>query len=384
MSFNGDFGDRKAKITARALHTIVMEYENDENDDDGAEDSSEPTVIIPDDVDESNGTTIEDECKSGQQVNGHDTNSDSDSFEHNNGRSERRKYEKSARPVTVYVGDATDGDSDRGALVAWSVKDARGIRVTLPVSVSTVDESDGRGERVDADDDDLDAIRNVLHLALIDEQRPAGQVVRYLYITYGRHPDAYKIPVDVIRYRRRMTNGDRPELRLTKCGARSRITGGNRCLINVGRKPVGPDCRPLVPPRFGVRTPVGIIGTARPSAVQTFMFGTPDGRFTRNTFDESAAATIVRDGGRLREPYSTKTVDKMDGRACDTGGSDTTSGGDDNEDYGDGICGNCGQRNCGDRPATVAAGPVDLARIHANHVGRLLVFGSGCVERDYC
>lgn len=181
-------------ITAQSLHTIAVEYEEDENDgDDGSAD-------------------------------------------HEDGRPGRRKYERAARAVAVYVGDATSGDPDRGSFVAWSLKEARGIRIMLPVSVSAVVRPDGGPDHLDVD-------RNVLHLALLDEPRPAGRVVRHLYITYGRHPDAYKIPVDVIRNRRRRTNEDRPELQLTKCGA----TGGNRCLINAGRKPVGPDGRPLVP-----------------------------------------------------------------------------------------------------------------------------------------
>ncbi|VVC38085.1 Major royal jelly protein/protein yellow [Cinara cedri] len=236
LPFDGDFGDEKAKITGRSLHTIAVEYEDDES----AGDGSGSPATVPKQVDQSPGTTAGDgPGPSGSApVDGHDD-------DRGNRRPARRNREKPARPVAVYVGDATDGGPDRGSFVAWSVRDARGIRVRLPVSVSAARGPGGTGDYADADDPDAE--RNMLHLALLDESRPAGQVVRHLYITYGRHPYAYKIPVNVIRDRRRGANDDRSELRLTKCGVRGCGTGGIRCLVNVGRKPVGPDRRPLVP-----------------------------------------------------------------------------------------------------------------------------------------
>lgn len=369
----GDFGDRKTKITAQSLHTIAVEYEEDDTDDYSVGDDSGPSANVPGQVVESKGTTADYKCRSadgpdrsGEPADGND--SDNGSTDRDDGRSGARKYEKVARPVAVYVGDASGGGPDRGSFVAWSVKEARGIRIVLPVSVSAVIGPDGGPDYLDADDH-LDVDRNVLHLALLDEPRPAGRAVRHLYITYGRHPDAYKIPVDVIRNRRRGTNDDRPELQLTKCRARGCVTGGNRCLVNVGRKPVGPDSRPLVPLDsanghlwyYRDSAAAGGAGlyvwdTRQPFHAEHFRRiggdrGDPsvrDGECTCGTSEHD-------DGGRQR--LVTKTLQRRDrgrtdGRASDTGQGGKAAGGDnDKNDYddededGDGKCEPCEEPN---------------------------------------
>lgn len=140
------------------------------------------------------------------------------------------------KPVAVYVGDACTHDRFKGLIVVWLVEECRGIRVILPASVSATEDDDSC-------DGDLDPSRNTLHMALLDDFG-ARQKQRHLYFTYGRNPDAFRIPVTA--FRDHGTTRRSVDLKLTSCPS----TGSNQCVMNVGRKPIsggGSVGRPLVP-----------------------------------------------------------------------------------------------------------------------------------------
>eukprot|EP00102_Acyrthosiphon_pisum_P011818 XP_008180698.1 PREDICTED: uncharacterized protein LOC100574059 [Acyrthosiphon pisum] len=140
------------------------------------------------------------------------------------------------KPVAVYVGDACIHDRFKGLIVVWLVDECRGIRVILPASVSATEDDDSC-------DGDLDPSRNTLHMALLDDFG-GRQRQRHLYFTYGRNPDAFRIPVTA--FRDHGTTRKSVDLKLTSCPS----TGSNQCVMNVGRKPIsggGSVGRPLVP-----------------------------------------------------------------------------------------------------------------------------------------
>lgn len=219
---NTNSADERTATLARRLRTVVVEYEHAGEDEpvDGSDESRTKTESRRD------SDSGDDGVHSGGAANS------------SAGSRRRPKVTQRtvARPVAVYVGDAT-ADGCRGSISVWFVEEDRGIRVTLPPSVSAA--TGPHSTPTDDEDDDLDGDR--LHMALLDELDRGPRRRRYLYFTYSRHPDAFRIPVVVFRDRRRRTV-DRSELRLSHCGG-----GGIRCVTNVGAKPTGRSGRPLVP-----------------------------------------------------------------------------------------------------------------------------------------
>lgn len=268
----------KLKIIARSLCSIVVEYDDNSDKDTLAGksrtqkrtetgDKGMTKKVMRDkwstqDKWEDGDSGIHDDCRNKCDVGGNSDNSNIPS--NNNGNSSNRsgrcnkKCSRSSehdppivrnrrhwndtssankpKPVAVYVGDACTHDRFKGLIVVWLVDDCRGIRVILPASVSATEDDDSC-------DGDLDPSRNTLHMALLDDF--GGRLrQRHLYFTYGRNPDAYRIPVTA--FRDHGTTRRSVDLKLTSCPS----TGNKQCVMNVGRKPIsggGSVGRPLVP-----------------------------------------------------------------------------------------------------------------------------------------
>jgi len=267
------------KIIVRSLCSIVVEYD-DNNDKDtlasksktrkrtGTGDKGMTKKVMRNkwstqDKWEDGDSGIHDDCRNKCDVSGNSDNSNIPGNNNENGsnRSGRcnRKCSRSSehdppivrdrrhsnddassankpKPVAVYVGDACTHDRFKGLILVWLVDDDRGIRVILPASVSATEDDDSC-------DGDLDPSRNTLHMALIDDFGGRSRQ-RYLYLTYGRNPDAYRIPVTA--FQDHNTTRKSVDLKLTSCPS----TGSNQCVMNVGRKPIsggGSVGRPLVP-----------------------------------------------------------------------------------------------------------------------------------------
>lgn len=143
------------------------------------------------------------------------------------------------KPVAVYV---SDGYSAGGSILVWLVNDYRGFRVVLPESITHVTGDGNLDECYDCDPD-LTTGGTTIHMALLGG---TSGPTRYLYFTYSLKPDAYRIPVLAMRNRRRpVVESVVPDVQLASCKPTG---GGNRCVTNVGRKPVGSDGRrPMVP-----------------------------------------------------------------------------------------------------------------------------------------
>lgn len=230
------------KMIARSLCSIVVEYDDNGDKDTSAGESRTKRKKTADD----NGTT--NEVIRNQRLPRNKSEDDGNCSYCSEAdppvvRNRRHTNDTSSsvtkpKPVAVYVGDACTHDRFKGLIMVWLVNDCRGIRVILPPSVSAVEDDDSC-------DGDLDPSRNTLHMALLDDF--GGQRRRrHLYFTYGRHPDAYRIPVTAFRVHGRGDGAGFTDLRLSSCPS----TGRSRCVMNVGRKPIsggGSIGRPLVP-----------------------------------------------------------------------------------------------------------------------------------------
>lgn len=141
------------------------------------------------------------------------------------------------KPVAVYVSDGYRG----GSILVWLVDDYRGFRVILPESITQVT-GDGKLDECNDCEPDLNMEGTMIHMALLGGTSGEN---KYLYFTYSLKPDAYRIPVSAMRNRRQPVVESVSNVQLASCKPTG---GGNRCVTNVGRKPVGSDGRrPMVP-----------------------------------------------------------------------------------------------------------------------------------------